>query len=109
MRVWKNPELSVEAPVLPDGTLTVPLAGTVSARGLTAAELEDLLAGKLAEYITAPEVSVIVLQVNSKRVSVLGEVQRARPAEHRRQLARGRRALGRRAASRRSRTSARSR
>jgi polysaccharide export outer membrane protein len=79
IRVWKNPELSVEAPVLPDGTLTVPLAGTVSARGLTAAELEDLLAGKLAEYITAPEVSAIVLQVNSKRVSVLGEVQRPGP------------------------------
>jgi polysaccharide export outer membrane protein len=79
VRVWKNPELSVEAPVLPDGTLTVPLAGTVSAKGLTAAELEDVVGERLAEYITAPEVSVIVAQVNSKRVSVLGEVPRSGP------------------------------
>jgi polysaccharide export outer membrane protein len=79
IRVWKNPELSVEAPVLPDGTVTVPLAGSVSARDLTTAELEDLIAGKLSDYITAPEVSVIVSQVNSTRVSVLGEVQRPGP------------------------------
>jgi polysaccharide export outer membrane protein len=79
VRVWKNVELSVEAPVLPDGTLTVPLAGTVSAKGLTASELEDVISERLAEYIAAPEVSVIVAQVNSKRVSVLGEVPRSGP------------------------------
>jgi polysaccharide export outer membrane protein len=80
VRVWKNPELSIEsAPVLPDGTLTVPLAGTVSAKGLTSSELEDVIAAKLSEYITAPEVAVIVTQVNSKRVSVIGEVNRNGP------------------------------
>lgn len=76
IRVWKNPELSVEAPVLPDGTVSVPLAGAVSATGLTCAELEDLLAEHLAEYIAAPEVSVTVMQANSRRVSVVGEVNR---------------------------------
>lgn len=80
VRVWKNLELSVEsAPVLPDGSYTVPLAGTVSAKGLTAAELEDVIAERLSEYISAPEVSVIVIQVNSKRVSVVGEVLRNGP------------------------------
>ena len=80
IRVWKNQELSIDsAPVLPDGTLTVPLAGTVSAKGLTAAELEDVLSEKLSEYISAPEVAVIVTQVNSKRVSVIGEVNRSGP------------------------------
>jgi polysaccharide export outer membrane protein len=80
VRVWKNPELSVDsAPVLPDGSYTVPLAGTVSAKGLTAAELEDVLSERLSEYIAAPEVSVIVIQVNSKRVSVVGEVNRNGP------------------------------
>jgi polysaccharide export outer membrane protein len=74
VRVWKNPELSVEAPVLPDGTVSVPLAGSVSAQGLTTGELEDVLAQKLAEYITAPEVSVTVGQVNSQRVSMVGEL-----------------------------------
>jgi polysaccharide biosynthesis/export protein len=76
VRVWKNPELSVEAPVLPDGTLTVPLAGSVTAKGLTTAELEDVVTQRLADYITAPAVSVIVSQVNSKRVAVVGEVNR---------------------------------
>jgi polysaccharide biosynthesis/export protein len=76
VRVWKNPELSVEAPVLPDGSVSVPLAGTVSAQGLTTDELEEVLKEKLAEYITAPEVTVTVSQVNSQRVSVVGEVTR---------------------------------
>lgn len=80
VRVWRNPELSVDSvPVLPDGTFTVPLAGTVSGKGLTSAELEDVLSERLSEYISAPEVSVIVSQVNSKRVSVVGEVNRNGP------------------------------
>jgi polysaccharide export outer membrane protein len=76
IRVWKNPELSVEAPVLPDGTLSVPLAGAIPAAGLTTEELEDVLAAKYEEYIAAPAVSVTVAQVNSQRVSVVGEVIR---------------------------------
>lgn len=76
VRVWRNPELSVEAPVLPDGTITVPLAGTLHARGLTSDELEDVIGEKLQEYVTAPEVAVVVRQVNGKRVTVMGEVLR---------------------------------
>jgi polysaccharide export outer membrane protein len=77
IRVWRSPEMSAEAPVLPDGTVTVPLVGAVPARGLTTTELEDAIAERLTDYITAPEVSVIVNQVNSKRVSVVGEVGRS--------------------------------
>jgi polysaccharide export outer membrane protein len=77
IRVWKNPELSILGPVLPDGTISVPLAGVVTAKDLTAGELEDVIASRLTDYITAPEVSVVVRQVNSKRVSVIGEVQRS--------------------------------
>jgi polysaccharide biosynthesis/export protein len=79
IRVWKNPELSIQAPVLPDGTISVPLAGIVNAKALTAAELEDVIAQRLSDYITAPEVSVMVRQVNSTRVSVIGEVNRSGP------------------------------
>jgi polysaccharide export outer membrane protein len=77
VRVWKNTEISVEAPVLPDGTLSVPLAGSIFASGLTTSELEDAIAAKLTDYIATPEVSVIVTQVNSKRVSMVGELLRA--------------------------------
>lgn len=81
VRVWKNPELTIQAPVLPDGTISVPLAGVVAARGLTTGELEDAISERLSEYITAPEVSVVVAQVNSKRVSVIGEVNRSGPQD----------------------------
>ena len=79
IRVWKNVELSVEGPILPDETITVPLVGQVRGKGLTAGEMEDLIAAELEEYVSAPEVSVIVKQVNSRHVAVLGEVKRPGP------------------------------
>jgi polysaccharide biosynthesis/export protein len=77
VRVWRNQELNVIVPVLPDGTISVPLAGAISAVGLTTGQLEDALAERLADYISTPEVSVSVEQPNSNRCSVVGEVQRA--------------------------------
>ena len=79
VRVWKNPELSVQAPVLPDGTVTVPLLGAVLASGLTTSEFEDLVEAELAEFISTAEVSVVVREVRGKRVSVVGEVSRPGP------------------------------
>jgi len=79
IRVWKNPELSVQAPVLPDGALSVPLVGEVEAEGLTSGELEELIATELAEFIANPDVTVVVLNVDSQRVYVVGEVQRPGP------------------------------
>ncbi|CAG0959806.1 Polysialic acid transport protein KpsD [Myxococcaceae bacterium] len=78
--VWKNPELSLDqVPVRPDGRISVPLANDVQAAGLTTDELKQVLTEKLAEYVTAPDVTVVVLQVNSRRVYVLGEVNRPGP------------------------------
>lgn len=77
--VWKNPELSTEVPVLPDGHISVPLVGRVLADGLSTEELGDLIASELGEYVTAPDVTVAVSQVNSKRVSVVGGVPRNGP------------------------------
>lgn len=77
--VWKNPELSTEAPVLPDGHITVPLVGRVLADGLSTEELQDLISQEMGEYVTAPDVTVVVRGVNSKRVSVIGEVPRNGP------------------------------
>lgn len=74
--VWRSPELSAEVPVRPDGRISLPLIESVHAAGLTTSELRDTLAEKYSEYIAAPEVAVIVLQVNSKRVNVVGEVNR---------------------------------
>ena len=77
IRVWKNPELSVEqVPVRPDGKISTPLAGEVQAAGLTSKQLEDVLAKALTVYVTAPHVTVIVLKMDSRHVSVEGQVQR---------------------------------
>jgi polysaccharide export outer membrane protein len=76
IQVWKNPELSVELPVRPDGKISVPLADDVQAAGLTTSELKDVLTQALSEYIAAPDVTVMVRDIRSKSVHVVGEVVR---------------------------------
>jgi len=72
--VWKNPELTVSVPVRPDGKISYPLLDDVQAEGLKAMELKEILARELAEYITAPDVTVIVIEMNSQFVSLIGSV-----------------------------------
>jgi polysaccharide export outer membrane protein len=73
--VWKNPESSVDAvPVRSDGMISVPLINDVQAEGLTPEELKDVIARELAEYVGEPNVTVVVIQINSRFVSVIGEV-----------------------------------
>jgi polysaccharide biosynthesis/export protein len=72
--VWKEPQLSTTAPVRPDGKITVPLAGEIQAAGMTAKQLEGVLAARYAERIATPTVTVTVKELNAARVFVLGEV-----------------------------------
>jgi polysaccharide export outer membrane protein len=74
--VWKNESMSRTVPVRPDGKISLPLLNDVQAAGLTALELREVLAQKMSEYIPSPEVSVIVSDVRSFKVSVIGEVAR---------------------------------
>lgn len=74
--VWKNDTLSRVVPVRPDGKISLPLLNDVQAAGLTAMQLRDKIATALGEFMPNPEVSVIVNEVRSMRVSVLGEVQK---------------------------------
>ncbi len=72
--IWKNEAMSRTVPVRPDGKITLPLLNDVDAAGLTPMEFRDLLIKKLTEYMPAPEVSVIVVDPKSFKVSVMGEV-----------------------------------
>ena len=72
--VWKNPELEVIVPVRPDGKISFPLLDDIQAEGLRVMELKEILTRELAEYITAPDVTVIVLEMNSQFVSIMGAV-----------------------------------
>ena len=78
--VWKNDALSRSVPVRPDGKISLPLVNDVQAGGLTALELREILTKQLAEFMPNPEVSVIVTDVRSFKVSVIGEV--ARPGRY---------------------------
>lgn len=72
--VWKNDALGGEMPVRPDGMISLPLLNDVQAAGLTPMELRDVLVKRLSEYMPAPEVSVIIKEIKSPKVSILGEV-----------------------------------
>jgi polysaccharide export outer membrane protein len=74
--VWKSDATSRTVPVRPDGRISLPLVNEVQAAGLTPMQLRDVLTGKLREFMPFPEVSVIVQEVNSFKVSVMGEVVR---------------------------------
>jgi polysaccharide biosynthesis/export protein len=75
VQVWKNEELSRVVPVRPDGMISLPLVNDIRASGLTAVELRQAITQRLAEYVPSPEVSVMVREVHSVKVAVLGAVR----------------------------------
>jgi polysaccharide export outer membrane protein len=74
--VWKEPDISRTIPVRPDGKISLPLMNDVQAAGLTAMELAGSIREGLSKYITSPQVTVTVTEINSRRVYVTGEVMR---------------------------------
>jgi len=72
--VWKEPEVSRVVPVRSDGKISLPLAGEIQAGGTTPRQLEKAIAAKLQSYISEPEVTVIVQQINSQKFNILGLV-----------------------------------
>jgi polysaccharide export outer membrane protein len=75
--VWKEPDLSRQVPVRPDGKISLPLLNDVQAMGLTPTQLAAQITAGLEKYMTSPQVTVIVSQINSQRIYILGEVGRA--------------------------------
>ena len=73
--VWKNQELSRTVPVRPDGKVSLPLVNDIQAAGLTPSRLRQELTRRLSEYVPSPEVAVIVREVHSGKVSVVGQVR----------------------------------
>jgi polysaccharide export outer membrane protein len=74
INVWKEQDVSRSVPVRSDGKISLPLAGEVVAAGLTPLQLEQSISDKLKSYITDPEVTVIVQQINSQKFNILGQV-----------------------------------
>lgn len=73
--VWKSPELSRTVPVRPDGKVSLPLVNDIQAAGLTPNALRLELTRRLSEFVPSPEVAVILREVHSAKVSVIGLVR----------------------------------
>jgi len=78
--VWKNQDLSKVVAVRPDGRISLPLIGEVTAVGKTPVQVTEDISAKLKEYKENPQVSIVLKEVNSYAIFVLGEV--AKPGKY---------------------------
>lgn len=77
--VWREDTLKRLAVVLPDGSITFPLAGRVEVAGLNVVEAASRIGEKLARYITDPQVNIVISNINGNRIYVLGNVIKPGP------------------------------
>jgi polysaccharide export outer membrane protein len=80
INVWRETEISQKLVVRPDGMITLPLVGDITAMGQTPEQLAEIVSKKLETILTSPQVSVIVAEVHSKFYVVVGEV--AKPGQY---------------------------
>jgi polysaccharide export outer membrane protein len=75
INVWKEPELSVKDVVVrPDGKISIPLVGDIPASTLTPMQLQAKITERMKEFVAAPSVTVVVLRIGSRSVSIVGHV-----------------------------------
>lgn len=79
INVWKEPELTQEVTVMPDGKISIPLAGEIQAQGRTVAELGHEINEKLGQFVTDPQTTVIVRKTNSRVIYTLGKLNKPGP------------------------------
>lgn len=72
--IWKNEELTKVLAVLPDGKISFPLIGEITAEGKTVAMLKAEIESKISRFVPNPSLSLIVQQVNSMLIYVIGKV-----------------------------------
>jgi polysaccharide export outer membrane protein len=75
--VWKNPEVSGEFRIRPDGKFSMPLVGDIVAIGMTTDIISIQVEKKLQIFIESPYVSTIVIETTSNRIYILGEVKKS--------------------------------
>ena len=75
--VWREDQLTRTVPVRPDGRITLPLLNDMRASGLTPMELAGAIRDELKNYVNNPQVTVSVMEINSRRIYVTGEVAKS--------------------------------
>jgi polysaccharide biosynthesis/export protein len=76
INVWNEKELTTSIPVRSDGRISLPLIGEIQASGKTPIQLKDDITTKLLAFISAPTVTVTVLQMRSQKFNILGRVSK---------------------------------
>ena len=72
--MWHQAEISGPVTVRPDGKISLPLIGEMTAGGLTPPQLQNSITNRLRDFVNEPEVTVVVQQANSKKFNVMGRV-----------------------------------
>ena len=76
INVWRETDLSGQVQVRPDGKISMPLLNDVQAAGLTSEQLSADITTRLKKFLEEPRVTVSVIQINSKKIFIVGEVSR---------------------------------
>lgn len=76
IHVWRDETLSKTVSVRTDGKISIPLIDEIQAAGLTPLQLKEMLTQKLKEFVESPNVTVIVMEANSFKVYISGEIQK---------------------------------
>jgi polysaccharide export outer membrane protein len=76
INVWNEPDFKLSIPVRSDGNISLPLIGEVRAAGRTPSQLEGVIASRLEAFMKQPDVTVMVMQMNSRKFNILGRVTR---------------------------------
>jgi polysaccharide export outer membrane protein len=80
VNVWKEPDASIPTAVVrPDGKISLPLVKEVSVVGLTPKQAETVITAKLGQFINGADVTVVVSEINSKKVYLVGAVKKEGP------------------------------
>ncbi|OGR80214.1 MAG: hypothetical protein A2X32_06115 [Elusimicrobia bacterium GWC2_64_44] len=74
VNVFPAQEFSKEVTVQPDGTIEIPLLGSLKAQGMRPGELEKVLTAKFSKYVSNPAITLNVRKFSSSRVAAIGQV-----------------------------------
>lgn len=77
--IWREPELTQDVVVMPDGRITFPMIGEIMAQGKTVSALKDIITERLKNFVTSPEVTVIVRESRSRTIYIIGRVNQTGP------------------------------
>jgi polysaccharide export outer membrane protein len=76
---WRDKEMTADVTVRPDGKISLPLLNEIQAAGLTPGDLRDRLTELSKRYLEDPNVTVVLKQINSRKVFITGEIMKPGP------------------------------